>query len=499
MIHFSKTQILAFVLCLIASTYMSLAQSEFNPDLALPDIGDSAGSILSPAEEVRLGKEFMRNLRRSQAVLNDLEVEQYLQNLGLRLTSFLKQQNYEFKFFIVDSPAINAFAAPGGYIGINSGLILATQSEGELASVIAHEIVHVNQRHIARQFENTIKTSIPLLAAMVTAIILSGQDSDATYAAITAGLAGATQLQLNFTRSNEQEADRVGVQLLTNAGFNPYSMALFFHRLEQKSQYSDFSSIEFLLTHPVPVSRISDILSRARQYETKTEQSSLNFHLMRQRLRVITENKPQKLKQEFLQEIQDKQYLNEYAARYGYVLALQRIGDYKKARTELRKLIDDDQERASYSFLLAEIESASNDYKKASQIYNNALKLHPGNQPLLVNYADSLLRLKKYKQSSSLLYEMTLDNNAHPNIYKLLAQAENALGSPVNSHASLAEYFYLMGDTMKAIEHLEIALKKYKPNDLQKSSLEKRLKQMRFEAIREGVDEPQELLSKHTY
>ncbi|OGT21646.1 MAG: hypothetical protein A2V90_06100 [Gammaproteobacteria bacterium RBG_16_57_12] len=476
--HYSAGILLAVLLAL---TLPALA--DFNPATALPEMGDAAGAYLSPAEEKQLGREFMRELRRSVKIIDDPEIELYVQNLGQRLASYLKNQNYEYKFFVIDNPAINAFAAPDGYIGINSGLILATQSEGELASVIAHEIAHINQHHLARQLEHGFKTSLPTLAAIIAAVLLSSQGGDASYAAISAGVAGSAQMQLNFTRANEQEADRVGIQLLAGAGFSPYGMTEFFSLLQQRSKYGESAAPEFLRTHPLTISRISDSMSRAEQYPHQEDTSSLNYHFMRQRLQAATSSNPAATASDMSQLLAEQQYLNEYGQRYGLAYALLLGGDLKGAEEQINKLISDDQDRATYQSLRAEIAQARRDFAGAAKIYDEVLKIHPGNKWLTLRLAEALLHNDQPAQARTLLYGIFRERETTPHIYKLLAQSENALGSQVEAHLSLAEYYYLSGYTVKAIEQLELALNQYQPTDTQSDYLKKRIEQLKAELI----------------
>jgi predicted Zn-dependent protease len=201
----------------------------------LPDIGDPSGSAVSPEQERRLGEALLRQLRRGEYILNDPEAEAYVQSLGFRLAAQGTNVNQPFDFFLVQDPAINAFAAPGGFIGMHTGTILVAETESELAGVLAHEIAHVSQKHMARAFEQASQLSIPMAAAMLGAILLGTQNPQAGQAAIAAVAASNVQLQIDFTRANEEEADRIGMQLLSHAGFDPRGLPAFFERLHSPS------------------------------------------------------------------------------------------------------------------------------------------------------------------------------------------------------------------------------------------------------------------------
>jgi len=201
--------------------------------LDLPDIGDSTGGILSPEFERRLGQAFLSQVRKQADIVSDPEINNYIESIGYRLVSQSDNNEQQFTFFVINDPLINAFAAPGGIVGINSGVVMNARSESELAGVVAHEIAHVTQKHMARSVEMSKQMSIPTLAAMLGAILVATQNPEAGQAALMAVQGASAQARINFTRANEQEADRIGIQLLVRAGFDPHGMAGFFRRLQQ--------------------------------------------------------------------------------------------------------------------------------------------------------------------------------------------------------------------------------------------------------------------------
>ncbi len=254
--------------------------------IELPEMGDSAGALISPAEEKEFGEAFFRSLH-SQVVINqDSEIQQYIQTIGEKLVAHSDTPSYPFHFFVVLENDINAFAGPGGYIGVNSGLILMTDAESELASVMAHEIAHVTQRHLYRSYEASSRLSIPMAAATLGAILLGTQSAAAGQAAIMAIQAGSVQFQIDFTREHEAEADRVGMQTLSSSTYDPRSMPTFFERLQQSTRYSGQNVPEFLRTHPVTASRISDSRGRADNYPYKQYPDSLTYQLIKTKLQV---------------------------------------------------------------------------------------------------------------------------------------------------------------------------------------------------------------------
>ena len=287
----------------------------------LPDLGDTSGALISPEQEHEIGEGVMREVRRSLKLMSDPEINEYIQSVGYRLVSNSDNQYQGFTFFVVNDPSINAFAAPGGFVGINSGLIISSESESEMAAVMAHEIAHVTQRHLARSYEAQSQLQTPSIIGLVAAILLSTQDAELGRAALIASSAIGTQIALNFTRSNEQEADDIGMQTLARAGFDPYAMPAFFEKLQNSSRYFG-QPPEFLSTHPVTSTRIAESRARAERYTYKQIPSSLEYNLIRQKLIVLGSKDVKQLINSYRKDIRSGNYRTETSARYGYALAL---------------------------------------------------------------------------------------------------------------------------------------------------------------------------------
>lgn len=267
--------------------------------IELPDMGTSANTVLSQADEQKLGETFIRQLRRQLEVVDDAQINNYINALGHRLASYSNNPEQPFQFFVVKAPSINAFAVPGGFIGVHSGLILKTRSESELASVLAHEIAHVTQRHIARSIQASQRLSFPAMAALIVAGIIAGVAGapQVGQAAITAAMAANVQMQINFTRTHEKEADRIGMQTLANAGFDPRDMPNFFDRLQAAMRYYDGGIPDFLRTHPVTTERIAEAQDRAEKYPKQSVNDTPLYHLMKGQLLILaTDNKHKLLK-----------------------------------------------------------------------------------------------------------------------------------------------------------------------------------------------------------
>jgi len=438
---------------------------------------------LTASEERRTGEAVMHNLRRAGLIVDDPLLTEYLNQLGYKLVSQHDgNTNNRFTFFLVNDKSINAFALPGGFIGINYGLIMASTSESELASVFAHEIAHVTQRHYARAYDVGPQSNLPVLAAIIAAIILGDQGAELGQAAISAAAAASVQNQINFTRHNEEEADRIGIQLLANAGFNPEKMADFFDKLEKESRLYGVNIPEFLRTHPVNSARISDARNRARQLpKPKIEHSDI-YDLMRNRVLALGSDNSKSSEQLFRQKLTTENKFQRKGLRYGYVLSLIENKKYAAAQSELDKLLKTDPHRIAYMLAAAEIAHRSGKIKKAYEIYERALKLYPENTAISYDYAELLLRDEKYTQAKNLLESFVKKTPENPKFYQFLANSRMNTGDTAGSHEAMAEYYYQIGQIHQAIDQINIALKDKKLDFYTTSRLEARLAHIKEEA-----------------
>jgi len=405
----------------------------------------------------------MRNLRSVLNVVSDPEIESYIASLGERLTTNSNSQQ-QFHFFVINDSNINAFAGPGGHIGINTGLIMTSKTESELASVVAHEIAHVTQRHLARAFEAAQESSVPTAAAIIAAIILASQDSTMASAALATALASSTQTRINFTRQNEKEADRLGMSLLASSHFDPQGMPAFFERLYRHNKAYDSQSIEFLRTHPLTLSRVSDTRNRAAQYPVAAEYDQTNYRLIKTKIEVLSSRDTEKNIAHFKNRLA-KESSQQNITRYGYALSLATAGKFNQAMKQVKMLIKLDPERMNYQVAAANIAYTAGDLPQAAAICNENLKIFPHHHALTSLYSTVLIKQDKAKQGSALLYEHLRRQPLNPSLYQLLAQAEHQNNNLSASHEALAEYYYLTGLTHSGLEQLDIALDHLQPSD----------------------------------
>ena len=450
-------------------------------DIALPEMGDSAGALISPQQEHKIGQSFFWRLQQSVELIDDPEVNSYLQSLGYRLVANSDAPSLSFTFFMVPDPSVNAFAAPGGFIGVNSGLILTSQREDEVASVLAHEIAHITQRHLLRSFEQSQQMSMPMTVAMIAAALLgAATDAKMGSAAIMAVQAGGIQAQINFTRANESEADNIGMLTLVRAGFDAQAMPTFFERLQQTSRFYTSSAVpEFLRTHPVTTARIADARGRAATYPLKKQLGdNLQFYLIREKLRVMASTDLNQLIDYYVDALASGSTLNNVATHYGYSLALAAKGDYTQARTVLQKLIDQDKDRLSYQLALADLEIAVGRLPAALTIYDDNQKLYPDDQALTLKQVDALLQANLPAKAVTLLQTQLELGAPSRQLYKLLSQAKAAMGEKSQSHSWLAEYYYTSGRLELAADQLRLAANFAKNDEYQLAKISSRLREV---------------------
>ena len=448
---------------ILVATLLLQSPAYANPEsLALPDMGDASATILSADEDQRLGQAFMRSLRQHVNIIEDPAINAYVNTLGYRLLGGANTE-LPFTFFVVDDPNINAFAGPGGYIGIHSGLILTATTEGEVAAVMAHEVAHVTQRHLARAFKKASATNLQAAAAVLAAIILGSPQIGE--AAIALAVAAPIQQQLNFTRAHEKEADRVGIEILANAGYDPRHMPAFFYRLQTSQRYMKSNLPELLRTHPVTPSRISDSKNRAEQYLEKEDYfSNADFGLIQARLHSLSSDEKQRIQ---AIELSVNKNNSDDKTRYEYALWKLNQGEYAAARKMGKQLLNDAADQALYIALMAQIEVAEGEFKQAENRLEQALALYPQHPLLTMQYVEVLLQLGRPEIAAKKMKDLIqhLENFALPADYQRLAKAETAANLLGNAHQTLAEYYYLIGLTRIAIDQLEVAQKETPTKD----------------------------------
>ena len=461
---------------LLAAALLAIVPRAFGQDL--PDLGDVSQAAFTPLQERRLGESVMREIRADRSYSDEPEATDYINQLGNRLAARSTDARQDFHFFLMQDPQINAFALPGGFIGVNTGLLLAAQSESEVAGVVAHEISHVTQRHIARMLAYQKQSTLTTLASMAGALLLSRVSSDAAQAAFVFGQAGAVQGQLNFTRDNEREADRVGLQLLEKSGFDPRGMAVFFERLQRATSAYETAAPSYLRTHPLTFERIADMQNRLQDVPYRQIPDSIEFQLIRAKVRSELDS-PREAVAYFEASLKERKFLSEGASRYGLAASALRSNDLARARSELAAAARLLPPNAVLETLACRVARASAGAGAASACYRDAVKAYPRYRALVYDYADALLVNRQPEAALKLIEGQLQVSTADHRLYLLQARAYAALNRPLAQHRAQAEAYARLGNLAAAVEQLQIGLKSGDGDFYQLSSAEARLKELR--------------------
>jgi len=480
-----KAPVKAIFLSLIIATVVVVSGAGAE-DIKLPDMGSPADAMLSKNDEAQIGRAIMRDIRSSGQVVEDPLVNEYINEVGSKIAAQTNEGDHDFTFFVIKDQRINAFALPGGYVGVHSALLEATRSEDELAGVLAHEIAHVTQRHIARAVHAGSRQSILSTAMMLGAMLAgaAGASADVMQAGMVVAQGSAAQQQINFTRSNEHEADRVGIAALAGAGFDPYGMASFFDVLSrQNTRAPDERAPEFLMTHPVTASRIAEARDRARNYPHIQSEDSISYGITKIRLTVSRFDTPKEAVAYFERTpYQDQNDLQ----RYGRLLAYLRDGSYWKALDIVEYLADRNPDVIAYHIALGDTQMRLKRYDEAIDTFENAMDLFPRNVPVVVDYAEHLLELKQPAKAHRILLDLLNNVPPTPDQIRLIARAASEAGENAESLYYLSEYRLMIGDLVGGISYLQQALRLPEIQEIQRIRFEARI-----DFIREFMSEEQ--------
>ncbi|MCG8435003.1 MAG: M48 family metalloprotease [Gammaproteobacteria bacterium] len=447
----------------------------------LPQLGTAGGGSISLTQEYELGKQIVNQIRKADGIFYDPLLNEYIHSLGYQLASVNNSDGQPFGFFIVKDNRVNAFALPGGFIGVNIGMILRTEKESELAGVMAHEVAHVTQRHIARRFEASKGMTLKTIGALLGAILIgmSGAGADATNAAIALAQGAAIQGQIDFTRENEYEADRVGIATLYQAGFDPEGMVSFFEKMQQRSRiYSDIIP-EYLSTHPLSISRITEARNRARQLDGAPYRENRSYEFMRARLYALTaEDEHGALA--YFQPDEGQEQSDSQA--YGEAIVLTRFGKPRKAERIFKRLMEKYDDIIALHIGLAEAQLAADRGSAAIATYEAALKLFPRNEPLINSYATALVQTDNPSKAHGIMVDLVTNKETDPENYRFLAFISNEADNNGDSHFYMSEYYLQLGEPFLAMDQLRLALKVDGLTEAQKSRFNARLDRLRDEA-----------------
>lgn len=479
---------------LIALTALtSLAGVAQTDPLDLPDMGASAESILSRAEEKEYAKALLMQMRAYEVLNEDPLINAYFEDMGYRLASHSDRPDKDFTFVVLDQPVVNAFAAPGGVIALFSDLILTADDESEVAGVLAHEIAHITQLHLYRALENQQAMTIPIALGMLALVLAGGGGGEAIQGAILSGQAAAMQASIYFTRQNEYEADRIGISTLSRAGYDPAGMAEFFEKMGRLTRAQGEGPPEYLRTHPVSVSRISEAENRAQNMPTPEPSDGRDFYLVQARLRVMTAKTPDSALKWFEHRMEraDATQAESDALYYGSAIALQQKGEYEEAAKLLQSLMDREPHIA-YELQMASLDLAAGRGGQAVDRLAGLYGNFPGNHAISLQYAQALLDSRdaeRAHKASSVLRQQLLDHPDEPRLHELYAQAANIAGDTVRAREAIAESYYLRGSIHEAAMQLQSLTDSEDLDYYQRARITARINELRMELVKLGIEE----------
>ncbi len=448
----------------------------------LPDLGDSSQVGFTPAQERKVGEAIIRQIRAQGAYLQDPEVNDYLNELGHRLVAASHDAKQDFEFFAVPDSQINAFALPGGYIGVHTGLILLAQNESELASVLAHEISHVTQRHMARMVANQKNSMLLSLAGLALAILASRGGGASSGQNVQAALAGSQALQaqnqLNFTRDNEYEADRIGFARLVAAGYDPNGMAVFMERLQRANRFAEGAAPSYLRTHPITYERIAEAQSRAQGLPYRQVPDSLDFHLVRALLKSYQGDAREQVAS-FDAALKEKKYNNVIAERYGLVAALLRARDIPRAKAELVELEAIAPPHPMIEAMAGNVLMGAQEYDAAATRFEAAMVRYPNKMQLIFDYPEALIKGKRPAEAAAFLEQQLIRFPDVGQLHQIAARAYAEQNMRLKQHEHQGEFYAWAGNLPGAIAQFELAAKAGDGDFYQVSVVESRLRKLR--------------------
>ena len=447
----------------LLTSALALSAGAAPPD-DLPRLGDTSSAVVSPALEAKIGRNLLQQVRAGLPLSKDPILKYYAETQLRHMAQHSELRDGILGVVLIDSPQINAFAAPGGVVGINQGLMLHAEDIHEYASVVAHELAHLSQRHFARGLAKQRSATLPTLVSLVAAIALGAvAGGDAGLAALTTSQAAAINSQLRYSRGREAEADRVGLNTLVAAGFDPEGMARMFERMRQAYRFTERPP-EFLLSHPVTEARISDARNQIAQApRAAAYQSSLDYQAMRARVILHYADSPEAAVLQFRKRLQREP--EDQGAAYGMAIALSATGEHERALDSLAPFLDGSAGRLLFTATQAELLMAAGRNDDALNLLARQLVINPDNPPLSMLYARGLTTTERYTEAETVLTRLSRKHGDDSEVWYELAEVAGKAGNTIGVHRARAEFFAMHGALERAVKHLEYAMGLADPQD----------------------------------
>lgn len=460
-------------LCVFACLVFSIPQAYSSN--ALPSLGNASSNLISLSQEKKLGRSWLRSLRGQVPTFDHPIVEAYFSQIVYSLAPYSNVPDTDFRFVVVDSKALNAFAVPGSIIGINSGLFLHAITEQEFASVIAHELAHISQRHYARRLEQQrLNTPLTLAGILASVVVAATAGSEAGVATLASAQAMSVENQLSFSRQNEEEADRLGIATMYQSGYDPRAMPVMFERMYRKTRLQGDQLPEYLSTHPLSENRISDTRNRATQFPRASYQDNIEYHICQAIVINHFSDSPAAAESYFTSVIEKGNSVQIEGAKFGLALS-QLSSDPQQAEKQLRELLKSHPNKISIQLTLAEALYAQGNVKDATTLMEELDKRNPNNYPITIYLNQLYMDELQYEKATKLLSERVNYFPEKPLLWYELAEVSGKAGQIVEVHQARAEYFILINRLERAVEQLKLAKEKSKPNTQTYTLIDQRL------------------------
>ena len=443
-----------YIICTFILVHNAFSQEVSSKEIILPELGDRVSGAVSAAQERAIGEIVLEQIYSQAPLISDPLLFDYTEHLIYRLSEYSQVNDRYFNVLLIDDSSLNAFAAPGGIIGVNGGLFLNADNEGQFASVIAHELAHLSQRHFARNVLKSQDSNLASALVMVSSIAIALISNNPN--AISVGPAFLQQQNLRYSRLFEKEADRVGFANLVKAGYNPKSMGEMFENMNDIRRLSGDLPPEFLLTHPLSSSRISDAFNAAEGISEEGKKSdSLEFGLMKARLEVYYEKIPANALRSFQAKVNENP---SDANIYGLALAHEKNNNFDESLSLLNNLIQKYPKNLVINTTKVDVLLSNDEFSRALILVDRFLEISPKNYPLSISKSKVLLAMERYFESEEIIRDQLLRRNDDPELWLLLSEIQRTSQNIIGYHQSRAEYFLLLGQDEQALNQLEFAL-----------------------------------------
>lgn len=460
-------------LVFLTTAFILLCNSAKAVDIQLPSMGEASSSIISLNQEYALGQSWLKAFRAQADISSDYIIQEYVEEILFEMVRYSDMQDKRLEVVIIDNKSLNAFAVPGGIIGVNTGLFLHAETEAQLASVLAHELSHISQRHFARSVEEQKINSTANLVGLIAGLVLAATSgADAGLALLTATQAATLESSLKYSRQNEQEADRIGITVLADAGYDPSAMGAMFEQMLESTKYLGYQAPEYLRTHPLTENRVNDALSRSQQYPRKYYEEPDDYKLVRARIDVAESGSPDQRVAKY-KALEEREPTD--AHRYGLALAYLDTLRFTEAKELAKTLYKGTPGNRYFGLLYAKTLGLSGEAEQAEDIIKGYLNQYPNSYSLNMAFVGLLNQSTKFSQSVEILKRMTRSRPNDSAVWYQYSETLGLAGEILELHKARAEYFMLVGAFDRAIRQLQFAKTEAKGDQIELAIIDQKI------------------------